>query len=138
MHLALAADDSDPAFAPEPFTQDDSGRSARKPRRWRSAPSRRWTRGCSRRATRAADGIDLAHGQPGGRRAGTAPVRLADALVERIESAPRFEFVCSKIRVHGDYHLGQVLWAEGDFYLLDFEGEPARALRAPPPEAVCR
>ena len=30
--------------------------------------------------------------------------------------------------MHGDYHLGQVLWAEGDFYVLDFEGEPGRAL----------
>jgi maltose alpha-D-glucosyltransferase/alpha-amylase len=34
----------------------------------------------------------------------------------------------SKIRIHGDYHLGQVLWAEGDFYILDFEGEPARPI----------
>ena len=32
------------------------------------------------------------------------------------------------MRVHGDYHLGQVLWAEGDFYILDFEGEPSRSL----------
>ena len=30
--------------------------------------------------------------------------------------------------MHGDYHLGQVLWAEGDFYILDFEGEPLRSL----------
>ena len=33
------------------------------------------------------------------------------------------------IRVHGDYHLGQVLWANNDFVILDFEGEPARSLR---------
>src|SRR5262249_23933228 len=33
-----------------------------------------------------------------------------------------------KIRVHGDYHLGQVLRAEDDFVILDFEGEPARSI----------
>ena len=33
-----------------------------------------------------------------------------------------------RIRIHGDYHLGQVLIADGDYYILDFEGEPARPL----------
>ena len=32
------------------------------------------------------------------------------------------------IRVHGDYHLGQTMWADDDWVILDFEGEPARAL----------
>jgi maltose alpha-D-glucosyltransferase/alpha-amylase len=32
-----------------------------------------------------------------------------------------------KIRIHGDYHLGQVLFTGKDFIILDFEGEPARA-----------
>lgn len=31
------------------------------------------------------------------------------------------------IRTHGDYHLGQTLWAHDDWVVIDFEGEPARS-----------
>jgi maltose alpha-D-glucosyltransferase/alpha-amylase len=34
----------------------------------------------------------------------------------------------AKIRIHGDYHLGQILYTGKDFVILDFEGEPARPL----------
>src|SRR5947209_9355626 len=34
----------------------------------------------------------------------------------------------AKIRIHGDYHLGQVLYTGRDFVILDFEGEPARPM----------
>jgi maltose alpha-D-glucosyltransferase / alpha-amylase len=33
-----------------------------------------------------------------------------------------------RIRIHGDYHLGQVLQVKTDYVILDFEGEPARPL----------
>lgn len=34
-----------------------------------------------------------------------------------------------RIRLHGDYHLGQILVKDDDFYILDFEGEPESTIR---------
>ncbi|MDB2463133.1 trehalose synthase [Algibacter sp.] len=34
-----------------------------------------------------------------------------------------------RIRIHGDFHLGQVLVKDNDFYFLDFEGEPESTIR---------
>ena len=46
-----------------------------------------------------------------------------------------------KIRHHGDFHLGQILIAKDDAYILDFEGEPRQSLeqrrsKAPPARDV--
>ncbi|MDA7415171.1 maltose alpha-D-glucosyltransferase [Xenophilus arseniciresistens] len=55
-------------------------------------------------------------------------LRQADALQARITHAAGTSEGLRKTRVHGDYHLGQVLVARNDFIIIDFEGEPARPM----------
>lgn len=114
MHRALASDPSDPAFAPEPLTAADLA-----------------TLNESMRAeARQALGLLGA----GLERLPAAQAGDARRLLERAPAAldrlgePAARVAAQKLRCHGDYHLGQVLWAEGDFWIIDFEGEPARPI----------
>ena len=64
----------------------------------------------------------------------SAPLEYAeDYLLSKLR-----ESHAQKIRVHGDYHLGQILMAGGSYYVIDFEGEPMKdiseRIRKYPPE----
>jgi maltose alpha-D-glucosyltransferase/alpha-amylase len=115
LHLALASDPDDRAFAPEPF----------------NALSQRSVYQNMRASLRRAFALlqkklpDL----PEAFRAEASEVLAAEQKILAHEQRILDQRSgASKIRIHGDYHLGQALYTGKDFVILDFEGEPARAL----------
>jgi maltose alpha-D-glucosyltransferase/alpha-amylase len=128
LHRALSANSDVDAFAPEPVSREDSAR---------------WSANIMDRATRVFE-ILQDSGDRLSERATALSQRLRhhrDAISAHVESIKGTNIGGSKIRVHGDYHLGQVLIAKDDAYILDFEGEPHqslehRRLKAPPARDV--
>jgi maltose alpha-D-glucosyltransferase/alpha-amylase len=57
-----------------------------------------------------------------------AVLALREPLLSRFQAVSRRRMTAMRIRCHGDYHLGQVLYTGSDFVIIDFEGEPARSL----------
>lgn len=66
---------------------------------------------------------------PDARAAVDALLARAPELSARLHRAASTSFATRRTRIHGDYHLGQVLVTpHDDFVIIDFEGEPARSL----------
>jgi maltose alpha-D-glucosyltransferase/alpha-amylase len=118
MHLALATHTDNPAFIPEPFTAETLAADV------------------TRIRAQIASALDALK-----RAFNTLPDELttdsaALILSRRTQLFARAHAIAEippdqaglRIRIHGDYHLGQLLRSRSDYVILDFEGEPARPL----------
>ncbi|MFB4390292.1 MULTISPECIES: maltose alpha-D-glucosyltransferase [unclassified Pseudomonas] len=115
MHLLLAAPSDDPAFAPQA-----SG----------AADSERWSSQIGAELSRALD-LLVQHRDSLDAESQALVADLQqqrEGLAQHIDNLARQAEGGLLMRVHGDLHLGQVLVVQGDAYLIDFEGEPARPL----------
>jgi len=113
LHVALASARGTPDFAPEPFSvmyQNSLYHAMRST------------------ATRALQllGESFERIPDDSREEARRILDSKDRILNRFRLLRNRRFTASRIRCHGDYHLGQVLYTGRDFVIIDFEGDPSR------------
>ncbi|HTS11205.1 MAG TPA: maltose alpha-D-glucosyltransferase [Candidatus Limnocylindrales bacterium] len=116
MHLALASPTDNPAFAPEPLAGKDLETLVAEVRQNASTAFEV----LRERVPHLADEVI---------ETAASVLTRRKRILDKMEMTGNASAIrAQKTRIHGDYHLGQLLRVKTDFVILDFEGEPSRSL----------
>jgi maltose alpha-D-glucosyltransferase/alpha-amylase len=115
LHLALAAEPDNPDLAPEPFTPHYQ--------RGLFESMRRLAVHCFRQLRKQLKTLPAEE-----ERLAQRVLELEPTVVARYRRLLELRPAAKRIRIHGDCHLGQVLWTGKDFVFLDLEGDPGEPL----------
>lgn len=113
LHKALATETDDPAFATADLTPDQLGR---------------WAADAVSEAQALIARLEQAHLPEAVAPLARSLLDQREALLARLRAVAELAPACKLSRIHGDFHLGQVLLVSDDVAIIDFEGEPARSL----------
>ncbi|MEW5803115.1 MAG: maltose alpha-D-glucosyltransferase [bacterium] len=115
LHLALSSDRENPHFAPEPYSL-----------LYQRSVYQSLQSGVMRTFQLLEKNLEKLPASE--RHQAEEVLSLRKNVVNRFKAFLQRKLSAEKIRIHGDYHLGQVLYTGKDVVIIDFEGEPARSL----------
>jgi len=113
LHMALGSESDDPNFAPEPFTEVYQ----------RSIYES--MRNLTSKVFQLLRTLQLPQISP---EQCKRALDLEPEILRRFAPLVERKITASRTRIHGDFHLGQVLYTGTDFVIIDFEGEPGRPM----------